>query len=69
MLNQPPDDQLPGHELYAKYIGQITPHEFMRPYAGLTYREAIRDYWNDCPDWLMDKLTRYFEEKLEEEIE
>jgi hypothetical protein len=55
--------------LYAKYIGQITPHEFMRPYAGMSYREAIRDYWNDCPAWLMDKLVRYFEEILEEEIE
>jgi hypothetical protein len=68
MLNQLPEDQLPGHELYARYIGQITPQEFMRPYAGVSYREAIRDYWEDCPDWLMGKLVRYFEEQIEEEL-
>jgi hypothetical protein len=68
MLNPSPDDQMPPHELYARYIGDLTPREFMRTYAGLTYREAIHDYWNDCPDWLMGKLVRYFEEQLEEEI-
>jgi hypothetical protein len=67
MLNPPPDDRLPGHELYAKYIGQLTPQEFMRGCRGMTYRDAIRDYWEDCPAWLLDKLVRYFEEQIEEQ--
>ncbi len=60
------DHERPAHELYAEYVGQLTPAEFMRDSPGLSYREAIRDYWEDCPDWLMDKLVRYFEEQLEE---
>jgi hypothetical protein len=66
VLNQPPDDQLPDHELYAKYIGQLTPQEFMKPCQGMSYCEAILKYWADCPDWLLPKLVRYFEQQLEE---
>jgi hypothetical protein len=68
MLNPSPDDQMPAHELYARYIGDLPPREFMATYPGKSYREAIHDYWEDCPDWLMDKLVRYFKEQIEEDI-
>jgi hypothetical protein len=66
MIPAVPEHELPDHELYDRYVGQLTPHEFMKPYQGMSYREAILDYWADCPDWLVPKLVRYFEAQMEE---
>ena len=75
MTNQTERRYTSDEDAYERFVGQITPQEFVEPFDG-EIEEAIsslisEDQWSfdePPPSWLEDALSRYISEKLESKM-